>query len=357
MLGLLGRSRQPHGGRHQEGVTVVSYRGGPGARQRQRIRLGQGGGQIGQGQSELGGVIPLGRIGSGRPHQDLTQRSESLVFGQECTHAGHEGGDGGVADERGLARDAFVEHQRQSVDVGLAIEDQALYLFGGGIAGRAQDGAVGLRPCRLGQGSSQAEVGDAQAAVGIEENVGRLDVPVDQAPPVGVVESGTGFDADADRLFGGEERPGIEDLAKRATGQVLEDQVGLVALLTPVVDPQDVGVVEGSYRTGLGPEPLEEGLVAGEGGVEDLDGHLAVEGHVVGQVDVGGRTGAHGGDKSVTVAEDTSDGVSETRHGASNRSDRRRSSGGGCLGARCAARAVSIPLCRPHRSGVTTGEM
>ena len=88
--------------------------------------------------------------------------------------------------------------------------------------------------------------------------------------------------------------PGVVDLAERAAGQVLEDQVGLAVLLAPVVDPQDVRVVEGGDGPGLGPEPLEEGLVAGQGGVEDLDGHLALERDVVGQVDVRGRTGPHG---------------------------------------------------------------
>ena len=113
---------------------------------------------------------------------------------------------------------------------------------------------------------------------------------------------------------GSEQRPGVEDLAEAAAGQVLEDQVGLTVLFAPVVDLEDVRMVEGGDRPGLGPEALEEGGVAGQGRMEDLDGHPAMEGDVVGQVDVGGRTGAQGRDQSVAVAEDTPDGVGDTRH-------------------------------------------
>ena len=54
-------------------------------------------------------------------------------------------------------------------------------------------------------------------------------------------------------------------------------------------------MVEGGDRLGLGPEPLQEGGVAGQRRVEHLDGHPPVEGDVVGQVDVRGRTRAQGG--------------------------------------------------------------
>ena len=96
---------------------------------------------------------------------------------------------------------AFVEDQGQGVDVGLAVEHPPFDLFGGRVAGGAQDGPVRLGPRRLGQGAGQAEVGDAQPPVGVEEEVGRLDVPVDQAPSVGVVEPGGGLDAHLDRLL------------------------------------------------------------------------------------------------------------------------------------------------------------
>ena len=172
-------------------------------------------------------------------------------------------------------------------------------------------------------GSVQAASASARASpksailsrrVGVEQEVGWLDVAVDQPAPVRVVEPGRGLGADLGGLLRGEQHAGVVDLAERASGQVLEHQVGLPILLTPVVDPQDVRVVERGHGLRLGPEALEEGAVAGKSRMEHLDGNLAVKGDVVGEVDVRGRTGPQGRNESVPVAEDTSDGVGEARH-------------------------------------------
>ena len=65
-----------------------------------------------------------------------------------------------------------------------------------------------------------------------------------------------------------------------------DDEVG-VAGLAPVVDPDDVGVGEVGGGLGLSPEPLDEGFVVGELGVEDLDRHLPTKQGVLAQIDVG----------------------------------------------------------------------
>jgi hypothetical protein len=255
---------------------------------------------------------------------------------------GHERGHRGVPDEGGLAGDPLVEHQGQGVDVGLAVEHPPLDLLGCGVPGRAQDGTVRLGPGRLGQRPGQAEVGDPESPVGIEEQVGRLDVPVDQSPLVGVVQPGRGLEPHPHRLLRGQQGVGVVDLAEAAPGQVLEHQVRLVVLLAPVEDLEDVRVVEGGHGPGLGPEPLEEGGITGQGRVEDLDGHPSVQRHVVGQVDVCGRTGTQCGDQSVAVAEDTPDGVGDTRHGsAGQRTEPGRQNGGGSPSRRKGDRAES----------------
>ncbi len=304
----------PPDGRHHHPVHVRGFVAGDGVDGGDGAGLGQGGGQLLQPERELGGVEPLGRLRGGRPHQHVVERSEGVVLGQQGPDPGHEGGDGGVADERRLPGDPLVQHEGQGVDVGLAVQHEPFDLLGGRVTGRAQDGAVRFGPRRLGQRPGQPEVGDPESAVGVEEQVGRLDVPVDEPAAVGVVEPGGGLEADQDRLLRSEQGPGVVDLAEAAAGQELQHQVRLVVLLAPVVDLEDVGVVEGGHRSGLGPEPLEEVGVAGQRRVEDLDGHPSVEGDVVGQVDVRGRTGPQGGDQSVAVAEDTPDGVGDTRH-------------------------------------------
>jgi hypothetical protein len=56
--------------------------------------------------------------------------------------------------------------------------------------------------------------------------------------------------------------------------------------LPPVVDPDDVGVGEVGRGLGLAPEPLDEGFIIGELGVEDLDRHSPAEQGVLAQIDV-----------------------------------------------------------------------
>ena len=98
-----------------------------------------------------------------------------------------------------------VEGQR--VDVALAVERLAPGLLGRRVAGGAEHRARRLGPGRLGEGPGQAEVGDAQPAVLAEEEVGGLDVAVDEAPAVGVVEAPAGLEPDEQRLGRGESRP------------------------------------------------------------------------------------------------------------------------------------------------------
>jgi hypothetical protein len=134
-----------------------------------------------------------------------------------------------------------------------------------------------MAPSGSGQCPGQAEVGDPEAAVGVEQQVGRLDVTVDQAALVGVVQSCRRLEPHPHRLLRGQEGIGVVDLAEAAPGQVLEHQIRLVVLLAPVEHLQDVRVVEGGDGPRLGPEPPEEVGVTGQGRVEDLDGHPAVQ--------------------------------------------------------------------------------
>ena len=92
----------------------------------QRLGLRQVAGHRPKADAELGGVVSLGDLGGGRPHQDVVEGAEGLVLGEQGTDPGHEGGHGGVADERRLAGDRLVEHDGEGVDVGLAVEHPAL---------------------------------------------------------------------------------------------------------------------------------------------------------------------------------------------------------------------------------------
>jgi len=171
------------------------------------------------------------------------------VFGEQGPDTGHEGGNRRVADEGRLAGDALVEHQGQGVDVGLPVEDPSLHLLGRGGSGLCRGWPVRFGPGRFGQGPGQTEVGDPQSAVGVEEEVGRLDVPVDQPAPVGVVEADAASMPIWTACSGVSRAPVSNTWRRLPPARYSEHQVGLVPLLAPVVDLEDVGVVEGATAT------------------------------------------------------------------------------------------------------------
>ena len=104
---------------------------------------------------------------------------------------------------------------------------------------------------RLGQGPGQTEVGDPQTAVLVEDEVGRLDVTVDETATVGVGQSLGRLDPDGRRLGHRDPAAVVEEIAQRAAPQVLEDEEGTPVVLAPVVDGEDMGM--GQRRRPTGP--------------------------------------------------------------------------------------------------------
>jgi hypothetical protein len=79
----------------------------------------------------------------------------------------------------------------------------------------------------------------------------------------------------------------VDELFEGEAFEVLhDDKVGAV-VVTDVVDDDDIGMAELGSRAGLSLEALDELLVEGELGREDLDGHVAIEGRLEGAVDHG----------------------------------------------------------------------
>ena len=138
-----------------------------------------------------------------------------------------------------------------------------------------------------GDGRGYTEVGHLHLAVAGDENVAGLDITVDEAVAVGEPEGG----GDIGRYVGGpvgmERAVGADDLGQAPTLDVLhDDEVGAL-LLAPVVDADDVRVVQVGGRLGLPSESLHEAGIVGELVEEDLDGHRAIQEEVARQVDVG----------------------------------------------------------------------
>jgi hypothetical protein len=137
----------------------------------------------------------------------------------------------------------------------------------------------------------------------VEEQVGRLDVPVDEPPGVGVGQSGRHLAANRGGLGGCEALPTVEEAAQAPALQELEHhERGVV--LAPVVDVDDARMMERRGQLRLGAEAPQEPGVVGQGGVEDLDRHPAAQADVPGGIHPPGGAGADGGDEAVTAGQD-----------------------------------------------------
>ena len=133
------------------------------------------------------------------------------------------------------------------------------------------------------QGPGDAEVGDDGLAAG-QHDVLRLDVPMDDAVLVGVLQGAADFAGDLERgverklLFPREPLP--ERLALGERHHVVEQAAGLPR----VVQRENVGVLEGGGDLDLAEEPVaaEDGRQLG---LEHLDGDAAVVLQVLGEKD------------------------------------------------------------------------
>ncbi len=144
--------------------------------------VGSAAGQRAQAGGQAGGVEARRDVGRGGAGQHVVERPERGVVRQRLPDPGRQRAHGGVGDEGHRAGHRLVEHERQRVDVGPAVDRLALGRLGRDVARRAHHGARRLGPGRLGQGPGHAEVGHPHPALLVEEEVGRLDVAVHQAP-------------------------------------------------------------------------------------------------------------------------------------------------------------------------------
>ena len=157
-------------------------------------------------------------------------------------------------------------------------------MLGGHVRWSAQDGSAGGH---LGIGLNslgQPEVGDVAAALGVDQDVGRLQVAVEDAPHVGVVH----------RLcrFGKQRRRslrvilvGLQPLGQAAAQDELHGEVSLSFVLAGLVDRYDARMVQQCDRLGLVLEPAELNIVGQDPGPDHLEGDRPVEAYLEGLVD------------------------------------------------------------------------
>ena len=88
--------------------------------------------------------------------------------------------------EGGLLGQEFVEGQAQRIDIGAGVAT-ALESLGRHVSDRAHD-VAGTGQVAVAGDLGQAEVGDPDRAVGVEQEVRRLDVAVEDAVLMGIIE-------------------------------------------------------------------------------------------------------------------------------------------------------------------------
>ena len=207
----------------------------------------------------------------------------------------------------------------EGIEVGAGVELHAHRLLGRRVAGGAEDGAGRLGPARLGERARETEVGDAHDAVLVEEEVRGLDVAVQDPACVRVLERGRDVAADAGGLRNGKVRVLVEDRAKAAAFEQLEHHERHV-VLAPVVDGDDVRMVQRRRDLSFGAEAAQERGVLGERGVQDLDRDATAEAGVLGEVHPTARAGPDGRMQEIAAREDT---TREVAHETSGHGDTR----------------------------------
>ena len=160
------------------------------------------------------------------------------------------------AMEGDVAGEHLVEDDAERVDVGALVDVLAHRLLGGDVVGGAEHPAGRGHPLLL-ERAGDAEVGHLRAPVGVDQDVLRLDVAVDEPAGMGAVEAAPDLDRVGDRLVDRQRPlPWIRSL-QRAALDVLEDDVGAAVVLARVDDPDEVGMREPRRRPGLAAEALE----------------------------------------------------------------------------------------------------
>ncbi len=155
--------------------------------------------------------------------------------------ASHGRGDVGVASERRVTAQRFVEEQAQGVDVGAGVGGSSVDLLRREIARGAHHGAGAgqvVAPRRLGD----AEVGDLDLTGRWHQHVGGLHVAVDETGAVGGLEGVGHLLADADHLGDREAAALVDEMTQRGPVDQLHHDVGDAVVVAGVVGRDDVGV-------------------------------------------------------------------------------------------------------------------
>ncbi len=203
-------------------------------------------------------------------------------------------GEGPFAERR-AAYQRVIHRAAEAVDIGTAVDAVAVQrLLGSQIVGGAEHVlVVGQRKRGLlvGGEPGQAQIEQFHHTVGIDEQIGRLDVAMDQSGGVGVSQSLGRLPEIFGRLGVGQGAIVVHDPLQVAPLDVFHHQVVGRPLVVDVVGADNVAVVEGRCGLRLAVEPFEVRGVVHPVLREHLDGHPPLHEDMFGEVDAAHPSG------------------------------------------------------------------
>ena len=197
----------------------------------------------------------------------------------------------GLARERQGAGEHLVEHHPEGVQVRGGTDLLAHGLLGGHVLRGPEDLPRIGDPIRL-PGLDEARrtevqhLGQDPVLAGQEHDVARLHVPMDDAVAVGLLEGAADVRRDEAGLVGLQGRMVLDRVGEEvAPGQLHGEVEEALPGQTEVVDDRAESAPQHAGRAGLTDEALDAGRVLEEFAVEDLEGHLPLDGHLAGPID------------------------------------------------------------------------
>jgi len=177
-----------------------------------------------------------------------------------------------VGDQRRPARQDRIEDTTQAVQVGPGADGSGIGLFGRHEVGRSQHVAGGRQP-RLAEQAGDAEVRELDRSVVGDQQVGGLDVAVDDAAVVGVLQRGADCDAHFGRFAPVKMPAGQQFVLQAAAVDVFHRVEEPPFFLAESEQADDVRMVQLAKRFDFYFESLAEPRIVMEPGRQDLDRH------------------------------------------------------------------------------------
>src|SRR5262245_47244377 len=195
---------------------------------------------------DAGAVAPVGILRH-RPGDHGVEGARNLRAlrargGRLLVHVGPHQLELALARVRGLAREALVENAAQRILVAPAVEGLAPDLLRGEIVGGAEQLARACEASTLSRRPGEAEGAEVCLPCGVEQNVARLHVAVDEPPPVRRVERRGNLHENRHGRVRLE--PAVpNELPEVVAFDVAHGEVQLAVFLTGAVHGQDVRVL------------------------------------------------------------------------------------------------------------------